>query len=369
MDLKILYKKIDGTLTPSESKDFEDWHQASDENRRYFEQLKNNTLLKPEQIDVETSWAHLSKQIEQPKNFRWIYTAAACIAILLASSLFLFNGSNDIGNDELTIQIGTDRAELILEDGSIVDLLKNETIASDYFDTNNGQLIYKAGPLTPTDPKINYLSVPSGGQYMVQLSDSTKVWLNSNSKLKYPIQFIEGETRVVELIYGEAFFEVSPSSKHQGSGFHVKTKDQTIEVLGTQFNVKAYENESKITTTLVEGKIAIKTPQHEDTLLPGDQSVHNLNTQEFTKSFVSQTKYDVAWKNGYFMFKNEPLENIMNTLSRWYDIEVKFKNKGQKDILFSGNLNRQKHIRTLLNDFAKTGEVKFEIKNRIVYIQ
>ena len=148
------------------------------------------------------------------------------------------------------------------------------------------------------------------------LSDGTKVWLNSESQLKYPVAFNDGETRQVELVYGEAYFDVSPSTAHKGARFKVFNQSQEVEVLGTEFNIKAYKDETNIYTTLVEGKVAISAAGKNQILKPNQQSNLNLETGSIEITTVDVYN-ETTWIDGIFSFENKPLKEILKVLSRW----------------------------------------------------
>ncbi len=192
------------------------------------------------------------------------YAAAVIIGIITSTYFF---GNKDINNSidstplekvspvviNNNIEVGKDKATLTLGDGDVVVLDEENTFKTDKVKSNGKELIYNDDKNKNTEIVYNYLTIPRGGQFHVKLSDGTEVWLNSESQLKYPVTFIDGSTREVELVYGEAYFDVSPSTEHNGSRFKVINQNQKIEVLGTEFNIKAYKKED-VLTTLVEGK-------------------------------------------------------------------------------------------------------------------
>ena len=158
-------------------------------------------------------------------------------------------------NKEDIITTGSDKAVLTLEDGSNIELEKGKAFKTNVVNSNGEKLVYNK--TNQTKITYNYLTIPRGGQYFVKLSDGTEVWLNSESQLKFPVAFIKGQTREVTLVYGEAYFAVSPSTNHNGATFKVMNQGQEVEVLGTEFNIKAYKDEINIYTTLVEGKVTV----------------------------------------------------------------------------------------------------------------
>ena len=225
-------------------------------------------------IDKETAWKAVLKKTDKNSNkasasivkLTWFKYAVAASIVLLVSLPFLLNTNGksiidtpivvDASDD--TIIIGVDKATLTLEDGSNITLEKGQSYSINNIQSNGVEIVYKAlenNVVENSKIKYNYLTVPRGGQYFIKLEDDTKVWLNSESRLKYPTSFVKGQDRKVELLYGEAYFDVSPSTSHQGASFKVLSGVQEIEVLGTEFNVKAYHDEDYIYTTLVEGKV------------------------------------------------------------------------------------------------------------------
>lgn len=214
----------------------------------------------------------------------------------------------------------------------------------------------------------NYLTIPRGGQFQLKLSDGTEVWLNSETQLKYPVTFIEGETRQVELVYGEAYFEVSPSTNHNGAKFKVRTLMQEVEVLGTEFNIKAYKEETNIYTTLVEGKVVIVNGFDNQYLIPNQQS--NLNLKNNTITIRSVDAYsETSWKKGLFSFKSTPLKEIMKVLSRWYDVNVVFSNPEIENIKFNGVLSKNQTIKEILTTIKNTHFIKdYDITDKKITI-
>lgn len=214
----------------------------------------------------------------------------------------------------------------------------------------------------------NILDIPRGGQFHMVLSDGTKVWVNANTRLKYPVAFVPGESRKVELVYGEAYFEVSPSTEHEGSHFIVRTGEHEVEVLGTQFNIKAYGGDREISTTLVEGKVKVGNGTTEKDLSPGYQSRFDREGEGL--SVVEVDVYDeISWRNGFFSFKDKPLEDIMKVLSRWYDFDVRFEDDAVGKLTFNGVFRRAADIEDILNIIRQTNEVNYEIDQKTITIK
>tara|TARA_B110000093_G_scaffold19470_1_gene17739 strand:+ start:876 stop:2027 length:1152 start_codon:yes stop_codon:yes gene_type:complete len=301
------------------------------------------------------------------------YAFAASVIFLIGISLinqFNFNETKE------PIIIGSDKAVLTLENGDQVILEKGKKFQNKTLNSNGKELSYSIKNKTannPSNQKIvyNFLTVPRGGQFSLNLEDGTKVLLNSDSKIKYPIKFIKGKKREVELLYGEAFFDVSSSQNNNGSEFIVSTKTQKINVIGTKFNIKAYNEDEIITTTLVEGKVRVHNGENQILLSPNQQSKVYSKSTNIDVSNVDVLQ-QISWINGLFSFNDTSLESIMQTLSRWYDLKFIFKSANQKKLLFSGVLERTKSIEDILFIIEKTSslnEINFEIIDKVIIVE
>nr|WP_281501004.1 FecR family protein [Cellulophaga sp. F20128] len=237
--------------------------------------------------------------------------------------------------------------------------------------TSNGEeIVYNKKKSNSKDEiAYNTLTVPRGGQFYLVLSDGTKVWLNSESKLIYPVNFVDGMLRKVELVYGEAYFDVSPSIEHKDTKFLVFNDHQEVEVLGTEFNIKAYNNEDSIYTTLVEGKVSVSNMESKQKLIPNQQTKLNLKNKSIGVQEVDVYS-EISWKKGLFSFKGKTLKEIMVVLTRWYDFEVEFANEELENVKFNGVLSKKDSIKEILNVIKKTKFINaYEIKNQKITIQ
>ncbi|WP_299555218.1 FecR family protein [Seonamhaeicola sp.] len=336
------------------------------------------------QFDLENAKKEYLSKIRRDRSIFYKYKlhkigkyAAALFIGLFATAYFfkddLFNGSTDdniipiIVNTNAIVP-GTDKATLTLEDGSQIALEKGASFQTSNANSNGEQIVYGKDSRKTKGLVYNYLTIPRGGQFYIVLSDGTKVWLNSESQLKYPVNFIEGKTRKVELVYGEAYFDVSPSTQHKGAKFKVFNKSQEVEVLGTAFNIKAYKDETNIYTTLVEGKVAVDYNGNKKNLVPSHQTNIDLKTKE-----VSVAKVDVnavvAWKHGIFSFRGKPLKDIMKVISRWYDVEIVFENKALEELKFKGVLDKSQSIEEILSIMKSTTINNYEIKDKIILLK
>ena len=267
------------------------------------------------------------------------------------------------------IEIGTDKAILTLEDGSNIDLEKGKALRTKNLQSNGEELIYDSSTSENTEIAYNFLTIPRGGQFQLKLSDGTSVWLNSESRMKYPVAFQKGKTREVELVYGEAYFEVSSSKLHDGAIFKVLNSSQVIEVLGTEFNLKAYRDETNVYTTLVEGKVVINTSLDKKILAPNQQSTLDINNNSIVVRPVNVND-EISWRKGLFSFKSKSLEEIAKVLSRWYDVDIFFSRPELKNVKFNGVLRKDETIEEILNNILTTNYIKdYEVKDKRITLK
>lgn len=372
MEFKLIIKKLNNTLTEKESIIFSEWYNGSNLHRDYFKKVKLSYDNQLPPLDIEKSWQKLEKQIKSSsqKNNNYLKYAIAASIILFVSLSFFFKNEDPnhssapvIVNNN--IKIGTDKATLTLENGTNVTLEKGQNYTTNNITSNGEEIIYQSPSATKKEIAFNYLTIPRGGQYYVKLEDGTQVWLNSESKLKYPVNFIDGSPRQVELVYGEAYFDVSPSTKHQGDEFIVKHHQQNVKVLGTEFNIKAYNDESEVYTTLVEGKVAIANSIKSMVLKPNEQSITKTYSDEI--NIIPADVYAVtSWRKGIFSFDNMELEKIMKVLARWYDFDIVFVNSNLKKTQFTGVLRKHQNIEEILETIRIVNNIAYEINDNTV---
>ena len=374
---KLLFKFIEDTITEEEIRLLEEWLDSNVENRSYFKAfMKINYLINihPDYSKVRSLNA-IKEQINKSKSRkqRYIikYAVAAVIAVLLALPFIIKNPETEILEPIIVnnnIKTGTDKATLTLEDGTEVILEKGQEYIADNLISNGEELVYDEAVKDKQEIAYNYLTIPRGGQFFVKLSDGTQVWLNSETQLKYPTQFVEGQSRDVELVYGEAYFDVSPSTEHHGAIFKVLHSKQDIQVLGTEFNVSAYKDESEIQTTLVEGKVAVSTARESFNMEPNDQFTLNLMTNTGSINTVDVDDF-ISWKDGVFSFEGKPLKQIMRVIARWYDAEVIFINKETQDLKFRGTLSKDQTIEQILSIMKSNTVINYEIHDKTIIIK
>lgn len=311
----------------------------------------------------------------QPFYTKTSFKLIAMVAslLLLISISLIINKTNPLKIEtpqvaHKEILIGSDKATLTLEDGSVIELEKGKSYTKGNASSNGEKLIYNSNGKSAAIAN-NLLTIPRGGQFFVQLADSTKVWLNSESQLKYPVAFVDGQTRQVELVYGEAYFEVSPSTKHKGSRFKVKTQEQNVEVIGTEFNIKAYRDEPAIYTTLVQGVVAVSNAAKKQILTPSQQSKITEYNGNISVSEVDVYN-EISWRKGLFVFKGMPLKDIARVLSRWYDVDIVFADPALGNVKFNGVLNKNQKLEDILTTIKNINFINaYEKKDNKIIIK
>lgn len=289
------------------------------------------------------------------------WPAAAALVALLAGVYFLLQQRSAPPplTDVLPAKAGT---MLTLADGSMVmlDSVDNGLITAQgaaHVSFKDSGLVYDASGIPATgSTAYNTINTPRGRQFHLMLADGTEVWLNSASSVRYPVTFA-GNSRTVE-ITGEAYFKV----KHDAyKPFYVKVNGVVIEDLGTEFNVNGYTDEGNIKTTLLEGAVKIE----HTVLKPGQQATVAQGKPGVQVSDVD-TELSVAWKNGYFSFREATLEEVMRQLARWYDVEIEYQG-GVANRRFGGKISRASTIEQAIQ-ILKESDIHVEMKGKTITV-
>jgi transmembrane sensor len=386
------------TLSEKEHDELDEWMTASDDNQRLFEELtdpKNieKGLKEYGAPDTEAALKRIKRKIQftsRPAKQKSIskkilrYSIAASI-VLIAGTIMIFLLMNKKDKPEISktekvdIQPGGNKARLMIANGKVIDLEKarngllDSAEGNEVLKTAEGQLSYESN--TNKAKGYHILTTPVGGQYQVTLPDGTRVWLNAESSLKYPVVF--GGERVVELT-GEGYFEAAPSDSPQGGGlgtFVVKLDNGTeVRVLGTSFNIMAYNDEAEIKTTLLEGRVkigrwplAVGPEIISIELKPGEQAQADKSGSIKVNTDVNVDEA-VAWKNGQFKFKDQPIEVVMRQVARWYDAEVVYEGK-KTDYHFNATIYRKEPVSKLLELLEATNRVHFVIEGKKIVVR
>lgn len=316
--------------------------------------------------------AAIEEDVFRPVTWWRTYAAAAAILVLLLAggAFWYFNQpvtapgvNNQYAHDEAP---GGNKAVLTLADGTQITLDSARIGAlAQQGDVNivkldSGQLAYQGTGIHGIAMQYNTLTIPRGGQFQLTLPDGTKVWLNSVSSLKYPIAF-NGKERVVEL-QGQGYFEIA---RQPDKPFRVKVRDMEVQVLGTHFDIMAYEDEQAIRTTLLQGAVQVKQGAATRLLRPGQQAVRDNVTRALSVQ-PADTDKAIAWKSGFFEFDDADLPAILRQISRWYDVELIDETKGATG-LFWGRVNKNLPLSSVLKLLASNG-VHFRIEGKKVII-
>ena len=369
---------LSGELDEREEENVRVWLEASQENRNAYESLMKDYLrIRWVEEDVHIREEQAKKiifsSLKKKRNLTPYYGVAASIAVLLIVTLFFFiREDKQVVSEKLVvseIKPIQSKAMLVLSTGEQIQLtkstqkiqeqdgsvLKIDSVMGVQYDALSTQRVEK--------PIYNKIVVPRGGEYFVTLSEGTKVWLDADSELEYPV-FFSGDFREVKL-KGNAYFCVT---KKNDKPFVVRAGEFSLKVYGTEFNVNAYDLQN-IETVLVNGSIGFKanisTPER--MMAPNELAVSDSRTGQSEIHQVDIYPY-IAWKNQNIVFVNERLESIMEKMARWYDVTVFFQDESLKDLRFDCNMRRYADIRDLFFFLEKTSNARFALNGRTVVI-
>lgn len=386
---RLILRKIAGeNLSEAEERQLQDWMKVDVRRREYVENARKDWLEPGEEnipdlprlmdrFDRFTAQATPGKPGEHKRSFVRLkvflpYAAAVLIPLCLIMMMVRFNREEPqpvlaAKHTPEVILPGSSQASIVLSDGqrlvldgkvdSLLCVQEGLTIRQ-----QAGTISYQARK-DVQEERFNLIDIPRGGEYCLELSDGTRVWLNSSSKLRYPENFVR-EERVVELS-GEAYFEVA---KNDRKPFIVKTGQQDIRVYGTAFNVYAYPGEKIQHTTLKEGRVSVSRKGREYFLQPGQQARIDTLSPGIVIEKVRPEQY-CSWLTGKIPLENERLEDILLRLARWYNVDFVFNDDQLKDLHFSGDLERYADFSEILRLIQMTTSVEFVIQGRQVIVQ
>lgn len=377
----LLHLYLDDSCTAAELDELKSWLMNPDHEAHFndfldevWDEIAQEDLIDINREKADILFGQITTAPQKSRSTRrlWPRLAAAVLLISVSAGLFFYMGHNKkIIPLNAVEQAGTkgetsksNQPTLTLADGSVISL--SEAKAGVLVDGN--KLVYTDGSTVingepeEEDAEERYaeLSTPAGAEYQIVLSDGTKVWLNASSKLRYPSRFSKKD-RIVEL-EGEGYFDVSKSKDHP---FIVRSKGQEVKVLGTQFNIAAYEDDDVIKTTLVHGSVQVNKTEGKNqltslVLTPGEQSTLRSDSRIIEVNEVNVNEV-TDWKEGLFLFNNEPIKSIMKRVARWYNVDVVY--RGNMDnIRFVGSYSRSKNLKNLLKNIELTGKVVFKIE-------
>ncbi len=374
---ELAHKYLKGQLSHSEQLEFDEWFKSEDNENIYI----NENIAGSEDKHRQLIWSRINEQINPVQTTKvktmWPRIAVAA-SVLLAVSLggyFILNKKPTqliIKNQKQEIVPGTNKATLTLANGQKIILTNglNGKLAQQgstlVLVNSNRSITYTASAANSASAaqiQFNTLATVRGEQspYPLVLADGTKVWLNAESSITFPTSF-SGKERIVK-ITGEAYFEVVHDASHP---FKVKVGDQTIEDLGTRFNINAYPDEPAMKTTLINGKVKISEDSQTALLKPGYQAVVSPSGSSIIVQAADLDQV-MAWKNGNFEFEGTPLKDIMRQISRWYDVDISYQGTIE-DVEFGGSISRSKNINEILSVLETTKGVHFKLDGRRIIV-
>ena len=368
-----------GKLSEPEKKELDNWLAQSEKHRIYFQkwcddERQNELLSKIGCYDPGEGWQQVVRKRNMRRNRRWWLVAAASVAILFGGlAVYRYSKipvSLPLASEETSIYPGKRMARLITPSGETVllDTLRQTDTQQMKLHNDQGRVVIQAacGDANGDQPVYHCLEVPRGGEFSFLLPDSTTVFLNAESRLRFPDRFVPGSERIVYLS-GEAYFDVKRDPR---SPFLVCLEHSAVKVTGTSFNVKAYPDDTNEATTLISGTVSmgIGTTEQWIVLKPGEQGHYDVTRKTLSQQTVDVSYY-TAWKDGVFAFYRQPLEEVMKTLGCWYLFDTHYQNEALKSILYTGKINRHASIREVLHTFELMDELTFDIKGKEVIVR
>ncbi|MFQ9145390.1 MAG: FecR family protein [Odoribacter splanchnicus] len=368
-----------GKLSEPEKKELDNWLAQSEKHRIYFQkwcddERQNELLSKIGCYDPGEGWQQVVRKRNMRRNRRWWLVAAASVAILFGGlAVYRYSKipvSLPLASEETSLYPGKRMARLITPSGETVllDTLRQTDTQQMKLHNDQGRVVIQAacGDANGDQPVYHCLEVPRGGEFSFLLPDSTTVFLNAESRLRFPDRFVPGSERIVYLS-GEAYFDVKRDPR---SPFLVCLEHSAVKVTGTSFNVKAYPDDTNEATTLISGTVSmgIGTTEQWIVLKPGEQGYYDATRKTLLQQTVD-VNYYTAWKDGVFAFYRQPLEEVMKTLGCWYLFDTHYQNEALKSILYTGKINRHASIREVLHTFELMDELTFDIKGKEVIVR
>ena len=375
----LLQKYFSGTIMPDEQRLLDSWMKEKEEHKQLFERLRKDTRFAEEygifrEVDTTRAWEAFRVKNglgRQRRMTTWIkYAAVIALPLLVAGVWLLFprGGEQAIPvaqNTKIVKREVSPVLEVVGGGKVILEKEKDKMIEAGRgveVQQSSGMLVYSDSVVSEY-VDTNVLRIPKGGEFKLQLADGTQVYLNSATDLRYPVAFTGSERRVY--LKGEAYFEVAKDAEHP---FIVVTDDVQVRVYGTSFNVNTLGADG-VRTVLVEGKVGIRgqDSDREFVLKPNELAFYDRNSRDMKIETVDPDLYTL-WRKGIFVFERETLENIMNTLSLWYDMEVFFQSESAKKLHFSGHMKRYEQIEDILHAITDATGVVFTINDRTVCV-
>ena len=375
---RLITSFLKGDINNYEAERLEDWKQSSSKNKELFDDLINGKLLpdnyhRYREAEKADDWNVIAKRIRGSRSIGWKrylpYAAVAMLAVGIAMFFFRDNHQSEqsLFTEILNIEPADHEAMLILSGGEKVSLSGDDPSNQQLLDKHGisceNNTIQVAADSPSSHNSCHKLVIPRGGEYILMLEDGSKVWLNAESVLEFPVNFSANE-RTLTLVYGEAYFRVAKDKKRP---FRVNTAGMQVEVTGTEFNLMNYKESGQVETTLVNGAVRLHADDETLVLKPGEQGAYHKELKDMHKQKVDVTSY-ISWKDGVFEFQHMTMEKVCQQLSRWYDVDFVFQDEAVKKICFTGAILRSKSLNFILKTMHTTGTIKYRIEGKKVLL-
>lgn len=370
---ELIFAELKGTISPAEQQELNRWKEESPDHQELCRQyLSTDFLARKFRFIEENNAGDAYREFEQKVTRRerrrkirlYRYAAAAVILLLATGSGLLFHRHFPDEPMLTAEQIlpGCTKAILTLENGKQVDISEKNYMA--YIANEIPEATHRGeGQEAADTTAFHSITIPRGGEYALTLGDGSRLWMNSESEIRIPVHFAASQREVY--MKGEIFFDIA---RDTSCPFIVNTTQSSIRVMGTSFNIKDYQDEDFLEATLVTGNIVFHHSGNNACLLPGEQlRLDKKNGQTFITKVDAQ-QY-CAWKNGRFVFEKQRLEDIMNTIARWYNIRVFYENPSLKEILFTGNMKRYEDLGQVIDLLKMINRIGIEVNGDQVVIK
>lgn len=377
---ELIVKSLFHPLSAAEVTRLENWQDESPEHKKLYNKIKDDDRLAfsyrlYRNIDWDKAWKRFKQEIGYCPVWKPWYRIAALflIPLTIGGVIFFWNDQPSHDQSFKAILPGCSQAILTVGDGEKI-LLGRDSLFKMHsgqkvpdFSPEKGEISYRQTKEAVAEQEVvlpdNTLYTPRGSEYKITLADGTRVHLNYNTSLRYPVNF--GKSARIVYLKGEAYFEVASDPDRP---FYVITENMMIKQYGTSFNINTYSPENTF-VVLVKGSIGVRSdiPEQEILIKPGQKASLSAVGEQIDITDVDIEKY-IAWNQGYFLFEEETLENIMQILSNWYNVKVVFDSPELKYLHFTGNLDRYKVIGPALRAICRSANIRIKIEDDTIYI-
>lgn len=375
---QLIVQKLMGEISPEENEELELLIQENDSAKALWLDMKSahdffSAGTAANEFDDKKAWEKIERQLTNspsvisvqkisPSFFtrkRSLAFAVLLLVIAVGGAVFLFNKKDNkpaLAYNGIVLKMSNGKTVEIPNGEQQMNVGQSGSDAT--FKLTDGSVLASASNEKLNKEEYNTIFVPAGKDYHMILPDGSEVWLNALTEFKFPLSF-SGDTRTVS-IKGEGFFKVAQQSTKP---FIVKSPEMNVKVLGTEFNIKCYEDEPE-KTSLVTGKVALHAHNGKDTvLIPGKEA--EISNGKFQ---IADFEEDVtlSWLKGIYVFNNQDLRHLQSIIKRWYDMEVIIEEETLANKRFTGTVQKNKPLEEFLNSLTRTSDVKFHVKNKQV---